>query len=99
TRSDRDWSSDVCSSDLAKVTELGSGRRFSKEGQLPGGAFSPRTWTSHHKIERLPRRSLNLRPGTERLSTPCLQARLRVVRDSKRSEERRVGKGGRWRRE
>src|SRR5206468_12443448 len=61
---------------------------FRRRGSCPGER-SPleQRWTSHHKIERLPRRSLNLRPGTERLSTPCLQARLRVVRDSKRSEE------------
>src|SRR5207245_6095189 len=66
----RDWSSDVCSSDLAFAAAPTS---FLEAGSSLGKR--PRIW----------------------VSAPALRPSISVLRsESRRSEERRVGKGGRW---
>src|SRR5206468_9855334 len=93
TRSDRDWSSDVCSSDLHALTA----------GELAAVAgVTPQT-TSSHLSKLVERRLLAVeRRGPRRfyrLATPLIAQMLEgmmTVAASGRSEERRVGKECRW---
>src|SRR5699024_11546445 len=89
TRSKRDWSSDVCSSDLFLLPV----RRFTD--LLPWGAGTPSisssyTATSNHfQVGRgAPREGTPRMVGSEGRATGIADARHR------RSEERRVGKEG-----
>src|SRR5207247_6848298 len=92
TRSTRDWSSDVCSSDLSRRTDAPAQRRVA--GSVKPGL--PRTTDSHtalatklspataHRLDQQIKRAFRLTYGAE--------AGLRTL--VRRSEERRVGKGG-----
>src|SRR3712207_8333116 len=78
TRYWRDWSSDVCSSDLPRAAPP---RRAS-------GAGSPRTRSS----PRSPSRTTPARPWCTTTGTTTTPATAGSSRCSRRSEERRVGK-------
>src|SRR5690606_39766060 len=84
TRFSRDWSSDVCSSDLAGFTLAGA----SKHGGQPRAMEDV---VAQHKAAGLPVQELAA--DQERLRKP-VGARLHGVLDlhAPRSEERRVGK-------
>src|SRR5206468_6673982 len=92
TRSDRDWSSDVCSSDLSTQQPPVTPDAFFKEKVAP---------QFYRRIDDLRRQILSLEQQVlERLAA---QATVRVVIEGEgggtwRSEERRVGKecGVRW---
>src|SRR5207253_5353975 len=97
TRWPRDWSSDVCSSDLVEVRieEPGPGREipdvagsYRIEGAPKGTEFDPRAQTL-----RLPGRGSRGATYTV-LAAPAPNAAQLAAG---RSEERRVGKGGGWR--
>src|SRR2546421_1306957 len=77
TRSDRDWSSDVCSSDLIGLADAGkiAGEAFDAAG-LRLAAGDPK----------------NIREAGERLGGRIGVGRLGIVYEQHRSEERRVGK-------
>src|SRR5206468_9468608 len=95
TRSDRDWSSDVCSSDLGKVY-IQTTRHlycFGKKGNNPGLApeSEPEKWPAPgaaKSLQIIPS-EVTLRPGR----TASFHARSIDAR----SEERRVGKEGKSR--
>src|SRR5206468_8994701 len=92
TRSDRDWSSDVCSSDLARQRPGG----FSKQGRWRESLPVPEHW------QRFGRRSSMLTAKPWRATDPanaCLNLAYALLRCettialmAQRSEERRVGK-------
>src|SRR5206468_7869752 len=89
TRSDRDWSSDVCSSDLISALE----------DRVETGALRGRQREIlRHAIEHLltPPRLL-LGGGTSAATTTSASATTAALARAlrSRSEERRVGKGGR----
>src|SRR5206468_7867471 len=95
TRSDRDWSSDVCSSDLLGRLSGIWPAEYAEIGQLPelidrrkrhAACNPPSTWLRAKRA--IPNRSK--RTNTTR-APPSLRSRL------SRSEERRVGKEGRTR--
>src|SRR5206468_8531034 len=88
TRSDRDWSSDVCSSDLHRVTlvslvprsERGDGRTDQRRSQVYGVVVEPPPAPGEsHRLVTHPVSTLE----------PRVARRALVLR---RSEERRVGK-------
>src|SRR5206468_7366819 len=84
TRSDRDWSSDVCSSDL--------GRAAMPKSAKP--SLSP-SLRDHPPWNHGPMTSVLFAPGL--LRSMSLYVLSAPNRSSARSEERRVGKEGRWR--
>src|SRR5206468_7342217 len=89
TRSDRDWSSDVCSSDLS----LAGGRGVVAD-ELPGSAGAPDREEFMHKPVRkavFPVAGLGTRflPATKAMPKEMLPI---VDKPLIRSEERRVGK-------
>src|SRR5699024_11614897 len=89
TRSKRDWSSDVCSSDLAPVAPPLS------TSSAQGGKID--SWPTHPHPRSRPVLSVNnleLRAGARLLMEDVT---FRIDKGDKRSEERRVGKDGRWR--
>src|SRR5699024_11882820 len=90
TRSKRDWSSDVCSSDLAgiqaKKTELNK-----QEEQIQGGKTVLKTEMDKARAQ--------LESGEETLNEKISELDSAKEEAFKRSEERRVGKEGRYRRE
>src|SRR5207249_8811518 len=87
TRSKRDWSSDVCSSDLVRKQTITLGGAFSK--RLMGGPVAPAEITISTAAMK---RVLAYEP---RDLTISVEAGMRYA---ERSEERRVGKEcrGRW---
>src|SRR5690348_17729125 len=82
TRWTGDWSSDVCSSDLAS--------RLHRSGRSPSAADSSRTLSSRLASFRAARSRTAALGRTERTNQGC-------CRTSARSEERRVGKESRTR--
>src|SRR5207249_6494829 len=95
TRSKRDWSSDVCSSDL--VTRLSRALRPHKVagvcGPLVGGAFLAQMLAAALKVEFFfTERAL---PGDGEGLYQAQYHLPRAARSRVRSEERRVGKEGR----
>src|SRR5206468_5591803 len=88
TRSDRDWSSDVCSSDLSSGQRARSGSQGSSAGSTPeaSATASParRRGDGKSMFAQTPSRRPGLAPS---------EVESRWV--SQRSEERRVGKEGR----
>src|SRR5206468_5934433 len=94
TRSDRDWSSDVCSSDLIQYPENTAGALLTTDY-----AWLPANLTVEVALDRLRLQA----PDTETIYYVYIvddQRRLLGVvslRDLIRSEERRVGKEGRGR--
>src|SRR5206468_4668021 len=92
TRSDRDWSSDVCSSDLLACSQA----LFLRPQPLGGPAF-PRAKAAARLRARKGRTAQRLRAQKERLRARKAQdlARAKAAREReklRRSEERRVGK-------
>src|SRR5690606_40506246 len=93
TRFSRDWSSDVCSSDLTTMPAVASNQNqiFSPALAKPASGWPlptmPPPLRSHSK--------------SSRLGQLCLRKRIRMITSRIRSEERRVGKEGRywWERE
>src|SRR2546421_6263218 len=80
TRSDRDWSSDVCSSDLSISRSCASPRRWAMNGTICGARH---------------RRAKRTIPGTVSACSSGSSAACRSTscrRSTMRSEERRVGK-------
>src|SRR5690606_40249624 len=98
TRFSRDWSSDVCSSDLTLIESQGKGQQVEiqvKELKVLGAA-DPDTYPiqpKKHSLEFL-REKAHLRVRT---NTFAAIMRVRSAL-SFRSEERRVGQECRWRR-
>src|SRR5206468_5807179 len=93
TRSDRDWSSDVCSSDLLSVMETFAALAL----QLHSGA---RGKSLHHRQRQWIRRHRLVIEGDEmadNVSVRSSQGHAEVAYRAQvnRSEERRVGKEGR----
>src|SRR5206468_8825449 len=89
TRSDRDWSSDVCSSDLPRIRRgkrpetIQLGKAWAKETVLPKQVL---------RYARVPRASLRMtRVGCFYNRENRREVRVASLR---RSEERRVGKEG-----
>src|SRR5690606_40641220 len=76
TRFSRDWSSDVCSSDLEQAFELEHGAQAC--ACFAGGCFAGRVATGQQALEFVARQQL--------------LATLRGFLEQQRSEERRVGK-------
>src|SRR5206468_5477595 len=99
TRSDRDWSSDVCSSDLAAARPV---RLTARAHDL--GAAVPARWTSRNR-RTIPQdkcaEETDPFAATFRVASPSTTgANLSLSVQVTRSEERRVGKGCRteeWR--
>src|SRR5699024_11749009 len=82
TRSKRDWSSDVCSSDLRGARRLGSPR---------GGGVAP----GRVRCQSAGVSTLNtMRNLPIQISSPSASTALVVAVELTRSEERRVGKTG-----
>src|SRR5699024_11288274 len=94
TRSKRDWSSDVCSSDLFQIL-------LSKLFIVIIPVY---TSGCKAKSANRPKKADFLDPGVQRLDVPVVElgesARVQLVPDALhqvvRSEERRVGTEGRW---
>src|SRR5207249_5434900 len=84
TRSKRDWSSDVCSSDLRKAPRIQSSR------------LRPAVAHLQRPLPRPPVRRPSL-PSRHWDSLLRRKSALRKLRRTKRSEERRVGKERRYR--
>src|SRR5690606_40031998 len=86
TRFSRDWSSDVCSSDLIVMSGIVEAR----------GTFSGGTWSS--AIEAMGRPGeVAARIGLPPDASRAVHGRKSGLRrDDERSEERRVGKERRW---
>src|SRR5206468_8011344 len=82
TRSDRDWSSDVCSSDLITLRDYRSWC----------AAFPQRGWYRRECCAPRP-----VVPQRDTRAVPTAMPRYRPVDGGWRSEERRVGKEGRAR--
>src|SRR5206468_5006939 len=94
TRSDRDWSSDVCSSDLTVVERTPSRdhteRLLRSLGlRLTRAGMEIRVWPA----ERIPPFSLDI-PGDFSSAAPFIVAA--TLLSGSRSEERRVGKECMW---
>src|SRR5206468_5526461 len=89
TRSDRDWSSDVCSSDLDV--------RWPPWLPLPPRPPWPQAprILSEHLVPLPEPLACLLRPGAEAPPALVAAASARALLDLARSEERRVGKEGR----
>src|SRR5699024_11811313 len=98
TRSKRDWSSDVCSSDLARANE--------ELGCLSGAALARQrlaeaALTRGHlaAARRLLARARTLASRSEIVAHLLVRVYDTSIRAAPRSEERRVGKEGRCREE
>src|SRR5206468_7198665 len=97
TRSDRDWSSDVCSSDLHSTAAVIGQRYYDYSKTHPVGAGLAYSLLDAHDAEP---RLVRPRDGFEASYVDALDARLRKLWlnfYAQRSEERRVGKGCRAR--
>src|SRR5699024_12104787 len=88
TRSKRDWSSDVCSSDLTAIHKTVLSRIV--EGQSSSG-LAPSTTETNHKIAGAARSWI-----AEAQSTIAGQGQNSSGLGQSRSGERRGGKGGGW---
>src|SRR5207249_5596427 len=95
TRSKRDWSSDVCSSDLASPTHPGrccirtpASRGTSQRSRKRGRRKKK---PSRGKLTQAEKRT------NRKLSRVRVKVEHALAGVKRRSEERRVGKGGRWR--
>src|SRR5690606_41203891 len=86
TRFSRDWSSDVCSSDLVSATTVHTNATATGSDTSMRGRYSPavQTLASQHGI------------SLEHVQGTGLGGRI-TRKDVLRSEERRVGKESRWR--
>src|SRR3546814_14193489 len=95
-----DWSSDVCSSDLVLVDELGnaSGGRVSRDGGAHGlhwhAGGDALTWVNGSRLNRLSVRRSGVGGDDESLRSFDIKLRSRREQAAGvlRSEERRVGK-------
>src|SRR5207249_8663900 len=86
TRSKRDWSSDVCSSDLILAGLLWPALARAKQKATQAGCMSNMKQISHAL-------QMYLDDNTDVLPGPCFSgARASYDKNSGRSEERRVGK-------
>src|SRR5690606_40434084 len=86
TRFSRDWSSDVCSSDLELVTDIDAKNKLSKQ-QKSGDLHA----TQQHQPVKLSEYQL---VGTDRLNAQAAQHTASTLRGhTGRSEARRVGQG------
>src|SRR5690606_40649365 len=93
TRFSRDWSSDVCSSDLEKVQEKANATQ--QRMQKPSRKTEPREQDpAVEAIWRLQKRFPLAFPVSPAPKVPLKEG---ILQDAERSEERRVGKGGGYR--
>src|SRR5699024_11680816 len=93
TRSKRDWSSDVCSSDLVETHPVEDGAvrpQAEQSGLWVTGLWMGGDRTDLHKAETERGQAL-------RALRVLVETRCQAQRAGKRSEERRVGKEGEWR--
>src|SRR5207247_7097715 len=97
TRSTRDWSSDVCSSDLARARTVGAFEARTDPEMESDPMADRHARVEHVAIERMnesvPPRDRPIRP----LGDTRRAEELSPSREPVRSEERRVGKEGRSR--
>src|SRR5207249_6250955 len=89
TRSKRDWSSDVCSSDLRETIQVAHPMRVATADDVARKRRVHIPVGQHNVARPQQRQHLPLKPVRK----------IRRVHQRKRSEERRVGKEGRTRRE
>src|SRR5690606_40424981 len=95
TRFSRDWSSDVCSSDLVDVVDLPRIENIKLTYRYPEWSrLDPRTVDPGGDIRAVAGTEVEIEIRTDR---PLDNAGIVANGDRVRSEERRVGKGGRGR--
>src|SRR5207249_5245529 len=96
TRSKRDWSSDVCSSDLAPIARMSCGFPLRANADVREAMRRPSTLVSALISSSLMPSLRYSLSGSALAFTNGSTAMERVLPTSDRSEERRVGKDGRY---